>query len=44
MDARRIMGVMALGVRQGDVVTITVEGEDEDQAATALKHFLWEHF
>lgn len=44
VDARRIMGVMALGVRQGDVVTITVEGEDEDQAATALKHFLWEHF
>ena len=44
VDARRIMGLMALGVKQGDVVKLTVEGEDEDLAALKLKAFMWENF
>ena len=43
-DARRILGLMGLGVKQGDVVKLTVEGEDEDLAALKLKAFMWEHF
>lgn len=43
-DARGILGLMGLGVKQGDVVTLTVAGEDEDEAALHLKAFMWENF
>lgn len=43
-DAKRILGLMGLGVRQGDLVRLTVEGEDEDIAAVKLKSFMWENF
>ena len=43
-DAKRILGLMGLGVKQGDLVKLTVEGEDEDTAALKLKAFLWENF
>ena len=43
-DAKRILGLMGLGVKQGDVVKLTVEGEDEDTAALKLKAFMWENF
>ena len=29
-DAKRIMAVMSMGVKQGVEVTVTIEGEDED--------------
>ena len=44
VDAKRILGLMGLGVKQGDTVRLTVEGEDEDLAAQKLKAFLWENF
>ena len=40
VDAKRIMGVMSLGVKKGDTVKLTIEGEDEDAAASALEAFL----
>jgi phosphocarrier protein len=43
-DAKRILGLMGLGVKQGDLVKLTVEGEDEDAAALKLKAFMWENF
>lgn len=43
-DAKRILNLMGLGVKQGDLVKLTVEGEDEDQAALKLKAFMWENF
>lgn len=43
-DAKRILHLMGLGVKQGDLVKITVEGEDEDVAAMKLKAFMWENF
>lgn len=43
-DGKRILGLMGLGVKQGDVIKITVDGSDEDQAAVKLKAFLWENF
>lgn len=38
-DAKRIFGVMGLGVKTGEEITITVEGADEDTAAAELETF-----
>ena len=35
-----IIGVMSLGVKCGDTVKITIEGEDEETAAAAMQAFL----
>lgn len=43
-DAKRILGLMGLGVKQGDVIRVDVEGEDEDEAALQLKSFIWSNF
>ena len=40
VDAKRIMGVMSLGVKKGDTVKLTIEGEDEEAAAAAMQAFL----
>ena len=39
-DLKRIFGVMALGVKKGEAITVTCEGADEDAAAAALEAFL----
>ena len=36
VDAKRIMGVMSLGVGQGADVTISAEGPDADDAIAAI--------
>lgn len=38
-DARRIFAVMGLGVKQGQEILITAEGEDEEEAVVALESF-----
>lgn len=38
-DARKLMAIMALGVKQGDEVTVEVEGENEEQTAKAIQAF-----
>ena len=38
-DAKRIMAVMRLAAKQGMELTVTVEGADEEKAATELKAF-----
>jgi len=35
----QLMMLMSLGVKQGDTVTISVDGADEDAAVAALKEF-----
>ena len=42
-DAKRIMAVMSMGTKQGQELTVTVEGEDEEAAATAIETFLKEN-
>ena len=42
-DAKRIFGVMGLGVKTGEEVTITVEGADEEKAAAELETFFKEN-
>ena len=44
VNAKGILALMGLGVKQGDLVEMTFEGEDEDAAATVLKGFMWTHF
>ena len=39
VDAKRIMGVMSLGVKCGDTIKLTIEGEDEETAAAAMQAF-----
>jgi len=43
VDAKRIMGVMGLALKQGDELTMTFSGEKEADAATALTKFLKEN-
>mgnify|MGYP002800500918 FL=1 len=42
-DAKRIFGVMGLGVKTGEEVTITVEGADEEKAIAELEAFFMEN-
>ena len=39
-DMKKLMKMMALGVKQGDEITLKVEGEDEDAIAAQLESFL----
>ena len=39
VDATRGMAVMALGVKQGEKITVNVDGADEDAAVAAKKAF-----
>lgn len=38
-DAKRIFGLMGLGIKQGQEVTVQVEGDDEAAAAEAMEQF-----
>ncbi len=42
-DAKRIFGVMGLGVKTGEEIVITVDGEDEDTAVVELEAFFKEN-
>ena len=42
-DAKRIVGVMGLGVKTGVEVTITADGADEDAAIAELEAFFKEN-
>lgn len=43
-DAKRLMAVMKMAVKQGDTVTVTIEGEDEDSACTEIEQFFKDNF
>ena len=38
-DAKRLMALMRVAVKQGMELTVTMEGADEEQAATQLQAF-----
>ena len=38
-EATKLMAIMTLGVKQGQVVEVTIEGEDEDTAYEGMKVF-----
>ena len=39
-DARKMFGLMGLGIKGGETITITTEGEQEAEAAAALEAFM----
>ena len=41
--ATKLMAVMGLGIKQGDTITVTVEGGDEEASATAMEKFFSEN-
>ena len=43
VNAKRIIGVMALTLKQGNEMTMTFNGEDEEEAVSAVKAFLEEN-
>lgn len=42
-DAKKVFGLMGLGVKQGMEITVQAEGDDEDAAAETLEAFLKEN-
>lgn len=43
-SVKKLFALMGLGVKQGDEITVTVEGADENDAAAALEEFLQKNF
>ena len=43
VDATRLMALMGMGVKQGETITVKVEGDDEEAAAAAIQKFLTEN-
>jgi phosphocarrier protein HPr len=43
VDLKKIFGIMSLGVKQGEKITIKVTGEDEEEAYTAIVEFIEEN-
>ncbi len=39
VDCTKLMSLMGLGVKSGNVVTITINGSDEEQAQEGIKEF-----
>ena len=42
-DCKRIFGLMGMGVKNGQEVTLTFEGADEDAACEAMSKFMQEN-
>lgn len=42
-DATKLMALMSLGVKQGDEVTVSVEGDDEESVAAEIEKFFKEN-
>lgn len=42
-SAKKLFNLMSMGVKKGDVITVTAEGADEGAAITAIQTFLEEH-
>lgn len=43
VDAKKIFGLMGLGVKCGEEITVQVDGADEETAAAELETFLKEN-
>lgn len=40
VNAKSIMGMMTLVLQAGELVTVTAEGKDEEEAATSIEKYL----
>lgn len=39
VNAERLMQIMGMGIKCGDVITVTVDGEDEEEATKSIEKF-----
>ena len=44
VNALKLMALMGMGIKQGDTVTVTIDGADEDAAAAAIEEFFKANF
>ncbi len=44
LNAKSIMGLMALGAKEGTEVTVKAKGKDEDRAISAIKDLIERNF
>ena len=42
-EAQKLMAVMSLGVKKGETVTVSAEGEDEEKAVADMETFFKEN-
>ena len=42
-DAKKLLALMGLGIKQGDTITVSVDGGSEDASAAAIEKFLKEN-
>ncbi len=40
VDAKHVFGLVGLGVKQGQTLTLTFDGQDEDKAAGEIERYL----
>lgn len=43
-SGRKLFAIMKLGAKEGDTITVTAEGADEDRAIAAIADFLRANF
>ncbi len=43
-DMKKILALMGMGIKQGDTISVRVEGADEDACAAAVAQALAENF
>lgn len=43
VDCRKLMSVMSLGVKSGDTISVSIDGEDEAEASAKLMDFFREN-
>ena len=43
-DMRKLLALMGLGVKQGEEVTVQIEGDDEEACAAYIEKFFSENF
>ena len=43
-DVTRLMAVMGMGIKQGNTINVTVEGDDEETTAAEIEQFFKDNF
>ena len=43
VNALKLMALMGMGIKQGDTITVNVEGENEEAVAAAIETYLKEN-
>ena len=44
VNALKLMALMGMGIKQGDTVTVSIDGADEETAAAAIEAFFKANF